>query len=49
MNLIAEKIQALNSLSEGINPTIIYNEGWMIRLIVIESMLEKLKIKGIDF
>lgn len=44
-----EKIRALNSLSEGINPTIIYNEGWMIRLLVHESMIEKLKIKDIDF
>ena len=45
----AEKIQALNSLTEEINPTIIYNEGWMIRLLVIESMIEKLKIKDINF
>ena len=49
MNTTAEKIKALNSLTERINPTIIYNEGWMIRLMVIESMIEKLKIKGIDF
>lgn len=44
-----ETIKALNSLSKGINPTIIYNEGWMIRLLVIESMIQKLKIEGIDF
>lgn len=44
-----EIIQALSTLSDGINPTIIYNEGWMIRLLVIESMHEKLKVKNIDF
>ncbi len=49
MSATADKIRALNSLSDGINPTIIYNEGWMIRLLVIESMIEKLKIKNIDF
>jgi len=48
-NSTVDKIRALNSLSEGINPTIIYNEGWMIRLLVIESMIEKLKINKIDF
>ena len=37
-----EKIKALNMLSENINPTIIYNEGWIVRLLVIESMLEKI-------
>jgi hypothetical protein len=49
MNNIIEKINALSDLVENINPTIIYNEGWMIRLLVIQSMIEKLKIKGIDF
>lgn len=48
-NTTADKISALNYLSEGINPTIIYNEGWMIRLLVIESMIEKLKINKVDF
>ena len=48
-NTTADKISALNSLSEGINPTIIYNEGWMIRLLVIESRIEGLKINEVDF
>lgn len=48
-NSTADKISALNSLAGGINPTIIYNEGWMIRLLVIESMIEKLKINKVDF
>jgi len=33
----------------SINPTIIYNEGWIVRLLVIESMLEKISIKNIEF
>ena len=49
MSNTIEKIKALSTLAESINPTIIYNEGWMIRLLVIESMIEQLKIKGIDF
>lgn len=44
-----EKIKALNMLSENINPTIIYNEGWIVRLLVIESMLEKITIENIEF
>ena len=49
MNATIEKIKALNMLTGSINPTIIYNEGWMIKLLVIESMIEKLEIGGIDF
>src|SRR5574337_1158961 len=49
MSSTIEKIYALNVLAKNINPTIIYNEGWMIRLLVIESMIEKLNIEGIDF
>ena len=49
MSSTIEKIKALSILTEGINPTIIYNEGWMIRLLVIESMIEKLVIRDIDF
>ncbi len=49
MSSTIEKINALSILTENINPTIIYNEGWMIRLLTIESIIEKLKIKGIDF
>ena len=45
----SKTIEALNSLLIGINPTIIYNEGWMIRLLVIESMIQRLVIKGFDF
>jgi cyclophilin family peptidyl-prolyl cis-trans isomerase len=49
MKKTIETICDLNLLSAKINPTIIYNEGWMIRLLVIESMLEKIKIGSIDF
>lgn len=44
-----ELIEALKKLAVNINPTIIYNEGWMIRLLVIESMNQKLILNGIDF
>jgi len=44
-----EKIKALDKLAEHINPTVIYNEGWMIRLLVMESIIEKLEIEGISF
>jgi len=48
-NSTADKVKSLNFLAEGINPTIIYNEGWMIRLLVMESMIEKLQINKVDF
>ena len=32
-----------------LNPTEIYNEGWMTRLLVYESIKEKIKLKDIDF
>ena len=44
-----EKIKALHQLSEGINPTIIYNEGWMIRLLVEESKRTGLTVRNLDF
>jgi hypothetical protein len=47
----SKKIEALKNLVEGnnLNPTIIYNEGWMIRLLVIESMINGITIDSIDF
>ncbi|MDR2811035.1 MAG: hypothetical protein LBB84_10875 [Tannerellaceae bacterium] len=48
MKLI-QKIEALNALSEGINPTIVYNEGWMVRLLVMQSIEQKITIDNIDF
>jgi len=48
MNTI-EKIKALHKLAEKINPTIIYNEGWMVRLLVEESILTGIKVKDLDF
>ena len=48
MNTV-EKIKALHQLAEGINPTIIYNEGWMIRLLVGESKRIGITVKNIDF
>jgi hypothetical protein len=45
----AEKIQALDVLLKKINPTIIYDEGWMIRLLVLYSVEQKITVGGIDF
>lgn len=45
-------IHAINSIIEktkGINPTILFNEGWMIRLLIYYSVQENLKIGNIDF
>jgi len=44
-----EKIKALRKLAEKINPTIIYNEGWMVRLLVEESIRTEIKVQDIDF
>jgi hypothetical protein len=46
---IIEKIEALNALSKGINPTIVYNEGWMVRLLVMQSIEEKIEVENINF
>jgi hypothetical protein len=49
-----ETVELLNSLYENlspskINPTVIFNEGWMTRLLVIESMRKGIVINNIDF
>ncbi len=47
-----ELVRIIDSIDNGlpnINPTIIYNEGWMIRLLVQQSIIEKTVISGIDF
>ncbi|MDR2651491.1 MAG: hypothetical protein LBC68_04140 [Prevotellaceae bacterium] len=49
-----ETVELLNKLYENlspskINPTVIFNEGWMTRILVEASIDEKLEIGGIDF
>lgn len=42
-------IKSINYSNPNINPTEIYNEGWMTRLFVHFSIKDKLTVKGIDF
>ena len=46
---ISEIIKSINSIQPNVNPTEIYNEGWMTRLLVYYSIQQKLKLKKIDF
>lgn len=49
MQNIIEIIKSIETSQPNVNPTVIYNEGWMTRLLVIESIQEKLKLESIDF
>ena len=49
MKGIEEIISSIDSNFPNINPTVIYNEGWMSRLLVKQSLIEKSKVKGLDF
>jgi len=49
MNSILQIIKSINLSNPNINPTEIYNEGWMTRLFVYFSIQDKLTIKNIDF
>ncbi len=46
---IIEIIKSVESNNPHINPTIIYNEGWMTRLLVHQSIVEGLILEAIDF
>ncbi|WP_298327427.1 hypothetical protein [uncultured Dokdonia sp.] len=49
MDAISEIIKTMNNTSSSVNPTAIYNEGWMTRMLMYYSVKEKLNFKGIDF
>lgn len=49
MKNILKIIKSIDTQEIHLNPTEIYNEGWMTRLLVYHSIQEKLKINGIDF
>jgi hypothetical protein len=49
MRDILEIIESIDSGQIHINPTQIYNEGWMTRLLVKKSIESKKQINGIDF
>lgn len=45
-------IDVINSIDSNfpkVNPTVIYNEGWMTRILVNQSIKEKTILKGLDF
>ena len=42
-------IDSIDQEQPNLNPTQMYNEGWMTRLLVKFSIEDKLKFKGIDF
>ena len=46
---ISEIIRTIESSNANVNPTEIYNEGWMTRLLVYYSIQEKIILKEIDF
>lgn len=35
-----------HALAECVNPTIVYNEGWMIRLLVMQAIEERNEYSG---
>ncbi|MBO6793536.1 MAG: hypothetical protein JJ895_06480 [Balneolaceae bacterium] len=49
MKAIFELISTLQGDAHRLNPTEIYNEGWMTRLLVYHSVEEKLTVKDIAF
>lgn len=46
---ILEIIKTIETSNVNVNPTQIYNEGWMTRLLVYYSIKEKIYLKEIDF
>ena len=49
MEDITEIIKSIDSDHSRLNPTEIYNEGWMTRILVNNSIRYRIKIKGLDF
>lgn len=49
MQNIIDIINSIDSEFPNINPTLIYNEGWMTRLLVRQSLKEKIKLKSLNF
>jgi len=49
MNAILKIIETISTDNPALNPTAIYNEGWMTRLLVHYSIKEKIVLHDIDF
>jgi len=46
---ILELIKSIETAKPNVNPTVIYNEGWMTRLLMHQSIIEGLELGVIDF
>ena len=46
---VTDILQRCGTKDTNLNPTILYNEGWMTRLLVDVSLQQKIQINGIDF
>ena len=49
MQSIIEIIKSIDTDFPNVNPTELYNEGWMTRLLTSQSFNEKTKLEGLDF
>lgn len=49
MNDFISLMNSIGSEDMKINPTILYNEGWMTRFLVLKSIEKGIKINSIDF
>jgi hypothetical protein len=49
MKDIINIIKSIDSNFPNVNPTQIYNEGWMTRLLFNQSVKEKINLNGLDF
>lgn len=49
IQLVSEILSKCNSNETNISPTLLYNEGWMVRLLVSASIQEGIHLQDIDF
>ncbi len=49
MNALLDIINSINKIQSNLNPTEIYNEGWMTRLLVYYSIQKGIKLPFVDF
>ncbi|RYJ44294.1 hypothetical protein [Flavobacterium beibuense] len=49
MQSIVDIIKSIESELPYVNPTQIYNEGWLTRMLMNQSVKEKIKFGGLDF
>ena len=49
MHCILDIIKTIETSQPCVNPTVIYNEGWMSRLLMHQSIIEGLTLGNVDF